>query len=114
MAKCAQQPFIFKHRACLECEQPNGNLHKFRGRFTVAHESVGEGPRHTSIPVAMSEMLLRGTVLKNSKYVVTDNTVFDFSIVGFWRSGYSCGILPSFESILKQIVLPVVQHAVKN
>ncbi|GMH33103.1 hypothetical protein BSKO_00937 [Bryopsis sp. KO-2023] len=60
----------FRSTAVLECELPNKNLHKFRGRFTVAHPDLGpKADRHITIPVTMSEVLLRGTLLKNSRYV---------------------------------------------
>ncbi|GMH33051.1 hypothetical protein BSKO_00885 [Bryopsis sp. KO-2023] len=61
--------FKFTRSACVECEQPNGNLHKFRGRFIVDHVEGTGGSSHKQIPVSMSEMLLRGTILKNSKHV---------------------------------------------
>lgn len=73
------QPFIFTHKACLECEQPNGDLHKFRGRFSIAHEENQDGARSTAVPVSMSEMLLRGTLLKNSKLVALDCIVLTLS-----------------------------------
>eukprot|EP00210_Caulerpa_lentillifera_P001750 g1680.t1 len=56
--------FQFREKVLLECEVPNGNLHKFRGRLDV----YGEDSR-VHIPITMSEMLLRGTLLKNSGYV---------------------------------------------
>lgn len=58
------QKFIFEERVVLECEIPNGNLHKFRGRLDI---HGGDSMIH--IPITMSEMLLRGTLLKNSGYV---------------------------------------------
>jgi len=62
--------FIFSERIRLECEVPNGNLHKFRGRLDVYKKGEDVGSNvSVSIPITMSEMLLRGTLLKNSNYV---------------------------------------------
>jgi len=63
------EPFIFKDSIRLECEVPNGNLHKFRGRLDVYKDADFDSPVSISIPITMSEMLLRGTLLKNSDYV---------------------------------------------
>eukprot|EP00210_Caulerpa_lentillifera_P006951 g6646.t1 len=59
-----EKKFLFHHKICFECEIPNGNLHKFLGRLDVI-----SGASTTSIPITMSEMLLRGTLLKNSGHV---------------------------------------------
>ena len=48
---------------------PNGNLHKFRGRLDVYKDQELNSSITASIPITMSEMLLRGTLLKNSNYV---------------------------------------------
>ena len=49
---------------------PNGNLHKFRGRLHLFRGPEHDCQSNTSIPITMSEMLLRGTLLKNSNYVI--------------------------------------------
>ena len=48
----------------LECELPNSNLHNFRGRVGV--KTPGDAAPERIVPIQMSQMLLRGTVLKNS------------------------------------------------
>jgi magnesium-transporting ATPase (P-type) len=50
----------------VECEMPNSNLHDFRGRAGVKH---AEDTMDKMVPVQMSQMLLRGCMLKNSHCV---------------------------------------------
>jgi len=49
-------------RGVLQCEEPNADLHNFKGRFSW----INEDGRPNVLPVTMNEILLRGTLLKNS------------------------------------------------
>jgi phospholipid-translocating ATPase len=50
----------------VECELPNSNLHNFRGRVGLKHV---EDVKEKLVPIQMSQMLLRGCMLKNSHFV---------------------------------------------
>ena len=52
----------------VECEFPNSNLHNFRGRVGVSHPQASTR-KEKIMPIQMSQMLLRGCMLKNSHYV---------------------------------------------
>eukprot|EP00803_Ostreobium_quekettii_P002905 evm.model.scf_903.4 EVM.evm.TU.scf_903.4 scf_903:32108-44084(+) len=56
-------------RGQLESEHPNRNLHKYKGRFQATYSDSTGATRRTQMPVTMNEMLLRGTLLKNSRHV---------------------------------------------
>eukprot|EP00191_Tetraselmis_sp_GSL018_P012504 CAMPEP_0177598192 /NCGR_PEP_ID=MMETSP0419_2-20121207/12185_1 /TAXON_ID=582737 /ORGANISM="Tetraselmis sp., Strain GSL018" /LENGTH=1412 /DNA_ID=CAMNT_0019090555 /DNA_START=264 /DNA_END=4502 /DNA_ORIENTATION=- len=49
-------------KGILQCELPNADLHNFKGRFSW----IDENNRPNLLPVTMNEILLRGTLLKNS------------------------------------------------
>jgi magnesium-transporting ATPase (P-type) len=51
----------------LECEKPNSNLHNFRGRISII--KGGDKRKPKIVPISMSQMLLRGCLLKNSHYI---------------------------------------------
>ena len=52
----------------VECEFPNNNLHNFRGRVGI--KKPGKDAHFEKImPIQMSQMLLRGCMLKNSHYI---------------------------------------------
>ena len=57
---------ILNMRIEVECEKPNSNLHSFRGRVSL----TGEDSKAKMVPIAMSQMLLRGCLLRNSQYVL--------------------------------------------
>ena len=50
----------------VECEFPNSNLHNFRGRVGIT--KPGDSKERMA-PIAMSQMLLRGCLLKNSNFI---------------------------------------------
>jgi phospholipid-transporting ATPase len=58
---------IFNLMMELECEKPNSNLHNFRGRISFKANDQ-DTPR--MVPISMSQMLLRGCMLKNSQYIL--------------------------------------------
>jgi magnesium-transporting ATPase (P-type) len=51
----------------VECEKPNSNLHNFRGRVSV---KAVEKDKPKMVPISMSQMLLRGCLLKNSRHIL--------------------------------------------
>lgn len=57
----------------MQCEIPNGNLHEFKGKLRVLSSEGLPSPlpsgQNQPLAIGMSEMLLRGTLLKNSGYV---------------------------------------------
>lgn len=64
----------------LKAENPNSNLHSFKGTITVRNHVYkdmsfspsedGDSKPSLDIPVTMNEMLLRGCTLKNSNHIV--------------------------------------------
>ena len=52
----------------VECEFPNSNLHNFRGRVGVMQPDQ-KGAKEKLVPISMSQMLLRGCMLKNSHFI---------------------------------------------
>jgi phospholipid-transporting ATPase len=57
---------ILDLRLQVECEFPNSNLHNFRGRVGIQRAAGG---KERVAPMAMSQMLLRGCLLKNSHFI---------------------------------------------
>ncbi|CAD7701700.1 unnamed protein product [Ostreobium quekettii] len=56
-------------RGHLESELPNRDLHRYKGRFKAVYKDDAGADKKAEVPVTMSEMLLRGTLLKNSRHV---------------------------------------------
>ncbi|KAJ3328024.1 hypothetical protein HDU76_010729, partial [Blyttiomyces sp. JEL0837] len=51
----------------IQCEKPNENLNAFKGRMSYTHPTTAsQGP--STIPLSMSNLLLRGCVLRNTDF----------------------------------------------
>ena len=62
---------VVRLAARIICEQPNANLHRFKGRIDVVER--GANPQQqllASLPLSMDNVLLRGCRLKNSNFVI--------------------------------------------
>ena len=61
---------VVKLAARIICEQPNANLHRFKGRADVLERGADSQQPLASLPLSMDNILLRGCRLKNSSYVI--------------------------------------------
>ena len=61
---------VVRLAARIICEQPNANLHRFKGRADVQERGADPQQPLASLPLSMDNILLRGCRLKNSGYVI--------------------------------------------
>lgn len=63
---CWRERDILAMKACIHCESPNNRLYQFHGSLEYESDETGKSDK---IPLGIRQLLLRGSRLRNTKYV---------------------------------------------